>query len=125
MVVDPNTKLYDSVTAERSKNDAPEPKFSVGQKVKLLSDISNDGTYPHAPVGATMIKKGAVGYIKEIGEFLQVVRVYEVHFFGAEDALVEIIGCRENELEALEPYKSEMQEERELLEAHRKRMQKK
>ena len=121
MVVDPNTKLHDSVTSERSKNDEPEPKFTLGQKVKLLSDISNDGTYPYAPIGQTMVKAGSVGYIKDIGEFLQVVRVYEVHFFGVEDALVEIVGCRESELEAMEDPRDEVAQERELLAKHRQK----
>lgn len=47
MVVDPDIKLYDSVTASRSGRDADEAMFHAGQKVKLLEDIVNDGTYPH------------------------------------------------------------------------------
>ena len=48
-----------------------------------------------------MMPKGQIGYIKDMGEFLQVIRVYEVHFFGS-DMDVEIIGCREHELEAMD-----------------------
>ncbi len=101
MIVDPNTKLYDSVTASLSARDADEPLFVAGQKVELLEDVVNDGTYPHSPIGTLMMPKGSVGYIKSMGEFLQVIRVYEVHFFGT-DMEVDIIGCREHELKALE-----------------------
>ena len=48
-----------------------------------------------------MMPKGAVGYIKSMGEFLQVIRVYEVHFIGY-DMDVEVVGCREHELVAID-----------------------
>jgi len=94
-------KLYDSITASRSGRDEDEPKFHIGQKVKLLEDVVNDGTYPHSKIGTLMMKKDSVGYIKDMGDFLQVIRVYEVHFFGS-NMEVDCIGCREHELEALE-----------------------
>jgi len=121
---DPNVKLHDSITASRSGRDEEEPKFTVGQKVKLLEDIVNDGTYPHAKIGTLMMHKGSIGYIKDMGEFLQVIRVYEVHFFGA-DMDLEIIGCREHELVSMEDdYKSEDTLEREAMKAHREKMSK-
>jgi nitrogen fixation protein NifZ len=94
-------KLQDSSIANRSGKDANEAKFALGQKVKLLTDIVNDGTYPHLPIGALMMPKGSVGYIKQVGEFLQVIRVYEVHFMSIESE-IEVVGCREFELEAME-----------------------
>ena len=106
-IVDPNTVLYDSVTATRSGKDEEHPKFGVGQKVKLVKDVVNDGTYPHAPIGTLMMNEGSIGYIKSIGEFLQVIRVYEVHFLGY-DGPIEVVGCREMELEALEDYRDEI-----------------
>lgn len=114
-------ELHDSVTATRSGKDSDEPLFGVGQKVELLEDVVNDGTYPHAPIGTLMMPKGSVGYIKTMGEFLQVIRVYEVHFFGAKMD-VEIIGCREHELKALEPYHDEVAEELEFMRKHREKM---
>jgi len=99
--IDPNIVLHDSVTASRSGKDEDEPKFRMGQKVKLVDDVVNDGTYPHAKIGTLMMPKGSVGYIKDMGEFLQVIRVYEVHFIDAGVEL-EIIGCREHELEAVD-----------------------
>ena len=124
-IVDPNTVLHDSVTASRSGKDEDKPKFGLGQKVELLSDIVNDGTYPHAKIGTLMMPKGSVGYIKSIGEFLQVIRVYEVHFFGVSDVPVEIVGCREHELFALEDYRDEVEEELEYMRKHREKNYKK
>ena len=124
MIFDPNVKLHDSVTASRSGRDEEEPKYKVGQKVKLLSDIVNDGTYPHAKIGTLMMPKGSIGYIKHINEFLQVIRVYEVHFFGT-DMEVEIIGCREHELKSMEDdYVDEDELEREAMRLHREKMNK-
>jgi nitrogen fixation protein NifZ len=121
---DPNVKLYDSVTASRSGRDEEEPKFKIGEKVELLEDVVNDGTYPHAKIGTLMMPKGSVGYIKDMGEFLQVIRVYEVHFFGAEME-VEIIGCREHELLSLEEdYMSEDELDRQAMIAHHAKMSK-
>lgn len=104
MIVDPNTVLHDNVMAKLSGKDAPQAKFFIGQKVKLLEDVKNDGTYPYLPIGAVMIHKGCIGYIRHVGEFLQVIRVYEVHFMDSQ-AAVEVIGCREHELEELEPFR--------------------
>ena len=112
MLVDPNTKLYNTVTAKLSGKDASEAKFFMGQKVRLLDDIKNDGTYPYLGIGDVMIEKGAIGYIRGMGDFLQVIRVYEVHFMD-EKAAIEVIGCREHELEAMEPYRDLLAEERE------------
>lgn len=121
---DPNVTLHDSITAERSGRDAEEPKFKIGQKVCLVEDIVNDGTYPHAKIGTLMMPKGSIGYVKSMGDFLQVIRVYEVHFFGA-DMEVEIVGCREHELESMDDdYVDEETLEREAFEAHRAKMAK-
>jgi nitrogen fixation protein NifZ len=124
MQFDPNVKLHDSVTASRSGRDEDEAKFAVGQRVKLLEDVVNDGTYPFAKIGDLMMPKGSIGYIKTMGEFLQVIRVYEVHFFGS-DMEVEIIGCREHELESMDDdFVDEEELEREAFRAHREKMAK-
>ena len=124
MMFDPNVKLHDNVTASRSGRDEEEPKFKLGQRVKLLADVVNDGTYPHAKIGTLMMPKGSIGYIKHMGEFLQVIRVYEVHFFGTEME-VEIIGCREHELESMDDdFVDEDELDREAMRAHREKMNK-
>jgi nitrogen fixation protein NifZ len=99
--VDPDIVLHDTAIASRSGKDEEEAKFRFGQKVELVSDIVNDGTYPHAKIGVLMMPKGSLGYIKDMGEFLQVIRVYEVHFIGTNTEL-EVIGCREHELSAVD-----------------------
>jgi len=123
VLVDPNVELQDNVTGPRSGRDADEAKFHAGQKVKLLEDIVNDGTYPHTPIGTLMMPKDSIGYIKTMGDFLQVIRVYEVHFFGTQMP-VDAVGCREHELEAMEDYVDEVAEEFAIMKAHRERMQK-
>lgn len=70
--------------------------YRVGQRVRLIKSIRNDGTYPHARVGDVLIEAGAEGYVRKIGDFLQSIRVYEVNFI--EEGL--IFGCREAELES-------------------------
>jgi nitrogen fixation protein NifZ len=121
---DADVELHDSVTAARSGRDEDEAKFSVGEKVQLVEDIVNDGTYPFAKIGDLMMPRGSVGYIKTMGDFLQVIRVYEVHFFGT-DMEVEIIGCREHELESMEDdYIDEDTLDREAMLAHKEKMSK-
>lgn len=120
-IVNPDTYLHDSVTASRSGKDEEKAKFGIGQKVKLIKEIVNDGTYPHESIGTLMMPEGAIGYIKSIGEFLQVIRVYEVHFLGVKDAPVEIVGCREHELEAMEDFRDEVEEELEFMRKHREK----
>ena len=122
VLVDTDVKLYNTVSAKLSGKDEERAKFFMGQKVRLLEDIKNDGTYPYLGIGEVMIEKGSIGYIRGMGDFLQVIRVYEVHFLDAK-AVVEVIGCREHELEALEPYRVLEAEEREFLENYYKSKQ--
>lgn len=112
--------LHNSVMAKLSGKDEERAKFFLGQKVMLLEDVKNDGTYPYLSIGAVMIKKGCIGYIRHVGEFLQVIRVYEVHFMD-EEAVVEVIGCREHELEAMEPYRDLEAEEVEYMKNYYKK----
>ena len=104
MLASEEVVLHNTVMAKLSGKDEEKAKFFLGQKVKLLEDVKNDGTYPYLGIGEVMIHKGSIGYIRTIGEFLQVIRVYEVHFLDAR-AVIEVIGCREHELEAMEPYR--------------------
>lgn len=70
--------------------------YRVGQRVRLIKSIRNDGTYPYAQVGDILIEAGAEGYVRKIGDFLQTIRIYEVNFI--EEGF--IFGCREAELES-------------------------
>ena len=75
-----------------------EKKLSVYTKVKLRRNIKNDGTYPGYAWGEVIIKKGAIGYIVDIGKFLNSITVYAVHFIEEN----KIVGCVASELEVLE-----------------------
>lgn len=106
------TNLY-----KMSKKDDILPLFRIGERVRLTKAIRNDGTYPHAPVGEVLVDAGAEGYVRKIGDFLQVIRVYEVIFI--EEGRV--FGCREAELEsaAEEDGYDEVEEELRWLKEHR------
>jgi len=81
-----------------SSKDEILPVFRIGQRVKITKPVRNDGTNPfHAP-DAILIQPGAEGYVTSIGDFLQVIRIYEVHFIEEGSTF----GCREAELIAVE-----------------------
>ncbi len=71
------------------------PEFDYGDEVRVLRNVRNDGTYPGLDVGKLLVRRGSVGYVRDVGTFLQDQLVYSVHFL-AEDKLV---GCREEELQ--------------------------
>ncbi|CBN57725.1 nitrogen fixation protein NifZ [Kamptonema animale CS-326] len=74
------------------------PCFEIGQKVQTRKLIRNDGTFPGQEIGATLAKKGEIGYVISIGTFLQNSYIYAVHFMGTGY----IVGCRARELEPFE-----------------------
>lgn len=74
------------------------PFFDIGEKVKVRKLIRNDGTFPGQEIGATLAKKGEVGYVVSIGTFLQNSYIYAVHFMQTGY----IVGCRKQELETAE-----------------------
>jgi nitrogen fixation protein NifZ len=74
------------------------PYFDMGDKVRTRKLIRNDGTFPGQEIGATLAKKGEVGYIINIGTYLQSSYIYAVHFMGTGY----VVGCRKKELELLE-----------------------
>ena len=52
-----------------------------------------------------LVHAGAEGYVKHIGDWLQVIRIYEVHFINEGDTY----GCREAELEAIDDVENEIE----------------
>jgi nitrogen fixation protein NifZ len=74
--------------------DAP-PAFAVGEKVRSLNLIRNDGSFPGRRIGEELIGKGEPGYVRGIGTFLQRFYIFEVDF--VERGL--IVGMRGKELE--------------------------
>ena len=70
------------------------PEFDYGDEVRVVRNVRNDGTYPGVDVGKLLVRRGSVGFVRDVGTFLQDQLVYSVHFLQ-EDRLV---GCRAEEL---------------------------
>ena len=56
------------------------PRFAMGERVVSRSVIRNDGTYCGHDIGAVLVHKGDVGYVRSIGTFLQQFYIYAVEF---------------------------------------------
>ena len=76
------------------------PLFEPGEKVVSTKYIKNDGTYPRREIGDILVAKGDVGYVRDIGSFLQQFYVYAVEFV---DRGV-VVGMRGKELRAFEDW---------------------
>ncbi len=70
------------------------PQFEFGHAVRVVRNVRNDGTFPGEPTGALLIRRGSVGFVRNVGTFLQDQIIYEVHFLDAD----RVVGCRESEL---------------------------
>jgi len=93
------------------------PVFHLGQRVRITRPIKNDGSNPFNERDATLVPPGSEGYIKHIGDWLQVIRIYEVHFIEEGHTF----GCREFELEAIDDIDGydEIEEELRWIKEHR------
>jgi nitrogen fixation protein NifZ len=77
------------------------PAFDFGAEVRVLRTVRNDGTYPGLPVGALLLRRGSVGFVRDVGTFLQDQIIYSVHFLEQD----RLVGCREEELQlAADPW---------------------
>jgi nitrogen fixation protein NifZ len=56
--------------------------------------VRNDGTYPGLVMGNLLVRRGSVGYVMNVGTFLQDQLIYTVNFLDQG----RIVGCREEEL---------------------------
>lgn len=72
--------------------------YEIGENVRLLFDVKNDGTVLGKRRGDMLLSAGAEGYVRGRGNFLMDEVIYDVHFIK-EDI---IIGCREKELAPFE-----------------------
>ena len=70
------------------------PIYSPGDKVISKKNIRNDGTMFGVEIGEVVAKKGDVGYVRDIGTFLQQFYIYAVEFVDRGS----IVGMREREL---------------------------
>jgi nitrogen fixation protein NifZ len=78
-----------------------QPRFLPGTKVIATKYVRNDGTFPGRDVGAVLVHKGDVGYVRDVGMFLQRYYVYAVDFIGRGA----VVGMRARELVTAEPLK--------------------
>ncbi len=67
-------------------------EFKPGGAVHSLTQITNDGIYPHRDIGETLVNKGDIGVIRESWSFLGET-YYTVEFFAR--AAVVIMRGRE------------------------------
>ncbi len=72
------------------------PKFEYGDAVRLIRNVRNDGTYPGEPTGRLLVRRGSIGYVRDVGTFLQDQLIYSVDFLDANRR----VGCREQELQS-------------------------
>lgn len=70
------------------------PRFDYGTAVRVIRNVRNDGTYPGLATGDLLVRRGSVGYVMNVGTFLQDQIIYTVHFLDQG----RIVGCREEEL---------------------------
>ena len=71
------------------------PAFEYGTQVRVLRNVRNDGTFPGYPTGALLLRRGSVGFVRDLGAFLQDQIIYSVHFLEQD----RVVGCREEELQ--------------------------
>ncbi|UFH58381.1 nitrogen fixation protein NifZ [Sulfurovum mangrovi] len=95
------------------------PVFHLGQRVRITKPIRNDGSNPFHSPDAILVQPGAEGYVTHIGDWLQVIRIYEVHFIEEGSTY----GCREAELVAIDDVDGydEVEEELRWLKEHREK----
>lgn len=77
------------------------PRFEYGDSVRTIRNVRNDGTFPGVATGTVLVRRGSIGFVRDVGTFLQDQIVYSVHFMEAD----RLVGCREAELQgADEPW---------------------
>ena len=70
------------------------PDFMPGDKVRALKLVKNDGTYPRREIGDILVRKGEVGYVRDVGAFLQQFYIYAVEWIDSGT----LVGMRGKEL---------------------------
>jgi nitrogen fixation protein NifZ len=70
------------------------PRFEFGDAVRVTRNVRNDGTFPGMATGNLLVRRGSVGYVMNVGTFLQDQLIYTVNFLDQG----RIVGCREEEL---------------------------
>lgn len=71
-----------------------DPAFLPGDRVVSKKNVKNDGTMAGKEIGEVVVRKGDIGYVRDIGVFLQQFYIYAVDFVDR----ASIVGMREREL---------------------------
>lgn len=69
-------------------------RWDYGEAVRLIRNVRNDGTYPGLDPGEPLVRRGSIGFVVDVGTFLQDQIIYSVNFLDEG----KIVGCREEEL---------------------------
>ena len=72
------------------------PRFLPGEKVCSIAHVRNDGTFPGRDIGDVLVRKGDLGYVRDVGTFLQQFYIYAVEWV---DRGI-LVGMRARELSA-------------------------
>ena len=89
-------------------------QFQNGDEVRVIRNIRNDGTFPGRERGELLVRRGSIGFVRDIGTFLQDQIVYTIHFLEQDY----VVGCREQELIAsTDPWVPSLFESREKVSA--------
>jgi nitrogen fixation protein NifZ len=56
------------------------PVFLPGTKVRSIKNVKNDGTMAGREIGEVVVKKGDIGYVRDVGTFLQTFYIYAVEW---------------------------------------------
>ncbi len=70
------------------------PRFAFGERVVARSVVRNDGTYRGKDIGDVLVRRGDVGYVVNINQFLQRYYIYAVDFIDSGHR----VGMRAKEL---------------------------
>ncbi|ADU72677.1 nitrogen fixation protein NifZ [Pantoea sp. At-9b] len=69
-------------------------KFALGDEVRVIRAIRNDGTMYGYATGELLVRRGSTGFVRSCGTFLLDQIIYQVHFLNSDM----IVGCREQEI---------------------------
>lgn len=70
------------------------PLYDYGDQVRVTRAVHDDGTFPGRSRGDLLVRRGSLGFVRDIGVMLQDQIIYQVFFVEAGIT----VGCREQEL---------------------------
>lgn len=70
------------------------PEFEIGDSLRVIRNVRDDGSFPGAMRGDLLVRRGSVGTVVDIGTFLGEQIIYSLHFLDTG----RIVGCREEEV---------------------------